>query len=76
MWPMHLQSLKLLSLKVKEEMHLQENMLFDLFIPPSPHHTFTIRQCMFSMKKGADGSVLQELCHFVVLNVLCMQYCW
>ena len=73
---MHLQSLKLLSLKVKEEMHLHENMLFDLdiFMPPSPHHTFTIRQCMFSMKKGADGSVLQELCHFVVLNVLCMQY--
>ena len=29
MWPMHLQSLKLLCLKV-EEMHLQENTVFDL----------------------------------------------
>ena len=30
MWPMHLQSLKLLCLTVYEEMHLQENTLFDL----------------------------------------------
>ena len=28
--PMHLQSLKLLCLTVKEEMHLQENTLYDL----------------------------------------------
>ena len=30
MWPMQLLSLKLLRLIVKEEMHLQENILFDL----------------------------------------------
>ena len=30
MRPMHLQSLKLLRQKVKEEMHSQENSLFDL----------------------------------------------
>ena len=29
MWPMHLQSLKLLRQKVKEEIHLQENSIFD-----------------------------------------------
>ena len=28
--PMHLQNLKLLGPKVKEEMHLQENTLYDL----------------------------------------------
>ena len=31
MWPMHRQNLKLLLLKVYEEMHLQENTLFDLW---------------------------------------------
>ena len=31
MWPMHLQSLKLLLQTIKEEMHLQENSLFDLW---------------------------------------------
>ena len=30
MWPFQLQSLKLLRQKVKEEMHLQENSIFDL----------------------------------------------
>ena len=30
---MHMQSLKLLPLMVKEEMHLQENTLFDLLTP-------------------------------------------
>ena len=30
MWPIHLQSLKVLCPRVKEEMHLQENTLFDL----------------------------------------------
>ena len=30
MWPFQLQSLKLLRLTVKEEIHLQENILFDL----------------------------------------------
>ena len=30
MWPMHLQSLKLLCQKLEEEKHLQENSLFDL----------------------------------------------
>ena len=32
------------------------------------HHTLTIRHCMFYRKKGAEGSVLQELCHFVILT--------
>ena len=32
------------------------------------HHTLTIRHCMFCRKKGAKGSVLQELCHFVILT--------
>ena len=31
MWPFQLQSLKLLHQKVKEEMHLQENSIFDLW---------------------------------------------
>ena len=30
MWPMQLQSLKLLRLLIKEEIHLHENTLFDL----------------------------------------------
>ena len=30
MWPMHLQSLKLLRQKVKEEKYLQENSIFEL----------------------------------------------
>ena len=34
------------------------------------HHTLTIRHCMFYKKIGAEGSVLQELCHFVILNVI------
>ena len=34
------------------------------------HHTLTIRHCMFCKKKGAEGSVLQELCHFVILNAI------
>ena len=32
------------------------------------HHRLTIRHCMFRKKIGAEGSVLQELCHFVILN--------
>ena len=32
------------------------------------HHTLTIRHCMFCRKIGAEGSVLQEFCHFVILN--------
>ena len=32
------------------------------------HHTLTITHCMFCRKKGAEGSVLQELCHFVILT--------
>ena len=36
---MHLQSLKLLHPTVKEEMHLQENALYDLDLAQcSPHH--------------------------------------
>ena len=34
------------------------------------HHTLTIRHCMFCKKIGAEGSVLQELCHFVILNAI------
>ena len=34
MWPMHRQNLKLLLPKVYEEMHLQENTLFDLWLWP------------------------------------------
>ena len=30
-------------------------------------HTLTIRHCMFYRKIGAEGSVLQELCHFVIM---------
>ena len=36
------------------------------------HHTLTIRHCMFYRKIGAEGSVLQELCHFVILNASCL----
>ena len=36
------------------------------------HHTLTITHCMFCWKKGAEGSVLQELCHFVILNAKCL----
>ena len=38
------------------------------------HHTLTIRQCMFGRKIGAEGSVLQELCHFVILTIRCLYY--
>ena len=31
------------------------------------HHTLTIRHCMYCRKIGAEGSVLQELFHFVIL---------
>ena len=34
MWPMHLQRLKLLRAKALEDMHLQENILFDLCAYP------------------------------------------
>ena len=36
------------------------------------HHTLTNRHCMFYRKIGAEGSVLQELCHFVILNARCL----
>ena len=35
-------------------------------------HIITIRQCMFDRKIGAEGSVLQELCHFVILTTRCL----
>ena len=31
-------------------------------------HTLTVRQHMFYRKIGTEGSVLQELCHFVILS--------
>ena len=34
------------------------------------HHTLTIRHCKFCKKIGAEGSVLQTLCHFVILNAI------
>ena len=37
------------------------------------HHTLTIRQCIFNRKIGAEGLVLQELCHFVILKI-CLYY--
>ena len=30
------------------------------------------RHCKFYRKIGAEGSVLQELCHFVILNARCL----
>ena len=36
------------------------------------HHTLTISQCMFGRKRGAEGSVLQDVCHFVAQTVWCM----
>ena len=36
------------------------------------HYTLTIRHCMFCRKIGTGGSVLQELCHFVILNASCL----
>ena len=29
------------------------------------HNTITVRQCVFGGKIGAEGSVLQKICHFV-----------
>ena len=40
------------------------------------HHTLTIRQCMFDREIGAEGSVLQELCLFVILTIRCLYYDW
>ena len=42
MWPIQLQSLKLLPLAVKEKMHLQENTLFD----PGVKVTGNVAQCI------------------------------
>ena len=36
------------------------------------HHTLIIRHCMFCRKIGVEGSVLQELCHFVILTARCL----
>ena len=38
------------------------------------HHTLTIRHCMCDRKVGAEGSVLQELCLFVILAIRCLYY--
>ena len=40
------------------------------------HHTITIRQCVFERKLGAEGSVLQELCHFVILTIRFLYCDW
>ena len=47
---------------------------FDSFCPicSNLHHALTIRQCMFGRKVGAEGSVLQELCHFKILIIRCI----
>ena len=36
------------------------------------HHTLTIKHCMFCRKIGAEGSVLQELCYYVILTARCL----
>ena len=43
------------------------NKLYNFF--PNLHCTLTIRQCMFSRKKGAQGQVLQEFCHFMMFAI-------
>ena len=40
------------------------------------HHTLNSRQCMFDRKIGAEESVLQELCLFVILTIRCWYYDW
>ena len=40
------------------------------------HHTITIRQCMFDRKIRAEGSVFQDLCHFVILTIRCFYFDW
>ena len=42
---------------------------FVCLVPP-----LTIRHCMFCRKTGAEGTVLQTLCHFVILNARCNVY--
>ena len=32
------------------------------------HHTLTIKHCMLYRKKEAEGPILQELCHFVIIR--------
>ena len=40
----------------------------------TPHH---YHQTVHVWKeKGAEGSVLQELCHFVILTTRCLYYDW
>ena len=36
------------------------------------HLTLTIRHCMCFRKIGTEGTVLQELCHFVILTAICL----
>ena len=45
---------------------------FCLILFKFTHHTLTIRECMFDRKIGAEGSVLQELCLFVILIIRCI----
>ena len=40
------------------------------------HHTLAIRQCSYGRKIGAEGSVLQELCLFVILTIRWLYYDW
>ena len=60
---MHLQSLKLLRQKVKEEMHLQENSKFDLEVKftrnvaqyPLHHVTYSATKFEVATSKGLGG---------------------
>ena len=53
MLPMHLQSLKLLRQKVLEEMHLQENSIFDQY--PLHHVTYSARKFEVATSNGLGG---------------------
>ena len=67
-WPMHIQRLKLPHQKVKEEMHLQENILFD-FRPlvtrniaqyPIHHMTYLATKFEVATSNGLGGDTKQE----------------
>ena len=58
MWPIWLQSLKMLRQKVKEEMHLQENSIFTQNVAQYPLHHVTYSATKFevatSSRLGGD----------------------
>ena len=56
MEPKHLQSLKLLLPKVKEEIHLQESTFFDLNQYPLHHMTYAPAKFEVAMSNGLGGN--------------------